>query len=125
VTGTTQFQFASAGSPIATADYYYGGHVYYYNTNPTGYQAGAATALPIMIASGSVQTTSILEITNPMHAQRKTILSKGTCNFSNYIGMDHTAIVNLTASNYDGFKIFQDASATLTGSYRVYGYRAS
>lgn len=125
LTGTTQFQFASGGSPIATADYYYGGHVYYYNTNPTGYQAGAANALPIMIGSGSVQTMSALEITNPMTANRKTILSHGTCNFSNYIGMNHSTIVNLTASNYDGFKVFQDAGGTMTGSYRVYGYRNS
>lgn len=122
VTGTTLFRFRSNGSPIAS-DYYYGGDVFYYNTAPGSWYSGPTSSFVTMIASGSVQTQSIIELSFPRSANRKQFNAISTSNFSNYIGTTTHGILNLTASNYDGMQISQDAGGTITATITVYGYR--
>ena len=123
VTGTTLFRFRASGSAIATADYLYGGTVYFYNAVPGSWYSGTATSFPLMISSGAVQSTSVIDLSFPRSSNRKTFLANSTHNYSNYIGATTQGFVNLTASTYDGLQITQDAGATLTGTITVYGYR--
>lgn len=121
-TGTTLFRFRAGGTAIATNDYYYGGSVYRYNTNGEYWYTGATSSFVTMIASGAVQTECVIDIAFPRDAQRKQFIASSTSNFSNYIGTTTHGIVNLTATNYDGFQLTQDAAGTLTATAIVYGY---
>ena len=120
-TGTTLFRFRAGGTPIAT-DYYYGGSVYRYNVNGEYWYQGPTNAFVTMIASGAVQTECVIDLAFPRDAQRKQFIASSTSNFSNYIGTTTHGIVNLTATNYDGFQLTQDAAGTLTATAIVYGY---
>lgn len=122
VTGTTLFRFRAGGAAIATNDYYYGGHVYYYNTVPGSWYAGPTSSFPTIIATGGNQTQMVIDLSFPRDAQRKGFVAQQTNSFSNYIGSTTHGIVNLTATNYDGFQLTQDAGATLTATAIVYGY---
>lgn len=121
-TGTTLFRFRAAGAAIATNDYYYGGSVYRYNANGEYWYAGTTSSFVTMIASGSVQTHSVIDVSFPRSTNRKQFTATSTCNYSNYIGTTTHGIVNLTADTYDGFQLTQDAAGTLTISAVVYGY---
>lgn len=122
LTGTTLFKFRSSGTPIST-DYYYGGEVLYYNTAPGSWYLGPTSSFPTMIASGAVQTQSVIDLSFPRSANRKQFTAQSTSNYSNYIGTTTHGILNLTASNYDGMQITQDAGGTLTATITIYGYR--
>jgi len=123
LTGTTLFRFRAGGSAIATSDYYYGGSVYLYNTVPSNWYTGGTTNFPIIISSGAVQVTSVIDLSFPRSANRKTFIANSTHNYSNYIGSTTHGLVNLTATDYDGLQITQDAGGTLTGTITVFGYR--
>jgi hypothetical protein len=122
VTGTTIFRFRAGGSAISTTDYYYGGSVYTYNAAPSHW-ASTENHFPIIISSGAVQCTSVIDLSFPRSALRKNFLAQSTHNFSSYIGSTTHGLLNLTASTYDGLQITQDAGGTLTGTIKVYGYR--
>lgn len=122
LTGTTLFQFRSSGTPISN-DYYYGGQVLFYNTTPSSWYTGPTSAFVTMIASGAVQTQSVIDLSFPRSANRKQFTAQSTSNHANYIGTTTHGIVNLTASNYDGMQITQDAGGTITATITIYGYR--
>jgi hypothetical protein len=126
LTGTTLFRFRANGTAIASNDYYYGGRVYRYNAADEYWAAGPTTSgFVTMIASGNVQTSSYIDLSFPRSANRKSFVASSTSNFSNYIGTTTHGILNLTASNYDGFQFSQDAGGTLTLTATVYGYRGT
>jgi|LakMenEpi03Aug12_release.lakeMendotaPanAssembly.Ray.scaffolds.fasta_scaffold582083_1 hypothetical protein len=123
LTGTTLFRFRASGSPIATANYFYGGTVYFYNAAPSQWAAGSATHFPIIISSGAVECTSVIDLSFPRSATRKTFIAQATHNFSNYAGSTTHGFVDVSASTYDGLQITQDSGSTITGTITVYGYR--
>lgn len=122
VTGTTIFRFRSGGSAIATGSYYYGGHVYYYNAVPGNWYANAATSFPVIISSGATQTHTVIDVSFPRSANRKSFTAMSTHSYSNYIGSTTHGIVDSLATNYDGLQFTQDAGATLAMTVIVYGY---
>jgi len=123
VTGTTIFRFRASGSAISTGNYYYGGSVYFYNAVPSNWYSGAATGFPTIISSGAVENTSVIDLSFPRTANRKTFIAQSTNNFSGYAGSTTHGFVDVLATTYDGLQITQDAGATLTGTIKVYGYR--
>lgn len=123
LTGTTLFRFRSGGSAIATNDYYYGGQVYTYNAASSSWQQGATSSVPFLISTGTTQPMATLEISNPRNSNRKNFLMSASHAYSTYIGSTTHGILNLTATNYDGFQFTQDAGGALSGTLTVYGYR--
>jgi len=123
LTGTTLFRFRAGGSQIATSVYYYGGSVYLYNAVPSEWHSGPTTSFTTIISSGAVECTSVIDLSFPRSARRKTFIAQSTHNFSGYAGSSTHGFVDVSASNYDGLQITQDSGGTITGTITVYGYR--
>lgn len=121
-TGTTLFRFRAGGTPITT-DYYYGGSVFRYNSNGEYWYGGPTNAFVTMIATTGNQVQCAIDLSFPRASQRKGFVAECTASYSSYIGTTLHGIVNLTANNYDGMQITQDAGGTITATVTIFGYK--
>lgn len=127
VAGAFALRYRVGGVDANTGIYYYAGLISYTNAAATGIPSSAGGATSALV---SVQDPTYfpnhpisLEIMQPFLTYRTfwTCQSMYSVNPVPYAFWNNGVLNNTTS--YDGFTLFNNGGGTISGKYRVYGYR--
>ena len=126
VAGSTNIRFRAGGVDTAT-NYYYAGLISYTGSAATGIPSsgGALASLYFSVQDPTYfpNHPAAIEIMQPFLAYRTmwSLQAMYSVNPAPY-ALWMNGVMNNTTS-YDGFTIFPNGGGTISGTYRVYGYR--